>query len=139
MNQPQNQRRSYCPITFTLEIIGDRWAMLIIRDIIFKEKSYFGDFLNSDEGIATNILTNRLKRLVEQNIISKDQDEKNLSKYVYRLTDKGLDLLPMMVEMIAFAGKHDEETLAPKHALNKIKHDRESFINDFRQRYKNGK
>ena len=110
----QKHRRSNCPVTFTTDIIGDRWAILIVRDIIFKGRVNFGEFAKLDEGIATNILTDRLKRLENQGIILKQRDQSNLSKFVYSLTDKGLDLLPILVEMVAFAGKHDPDTGAPK-------------------------
>jgi len=136
MKKPGINRRSYCPVTFALDIIGDRWALLIIRDIIFFGKSNFGDFAKSPEGIATNILTDRLKRLEEQNIIVKDPDENNLSKYVYSLTDKGLDLLPIMVEMILFSEKHDLETAASKSTLKRIRINKNKFIKELRQKHK---
>ena len=137
MNMPDKSRRSACPITYTIDIIGDRWAMLIIRDIILTEKSYFGDFANSEEGIATNVLTNRLKRLEDQGIISKEQDKIKLSKYIYRLTDMGLDLLPIMIEMILFACKHDQQQPAAlKDFLAKIKRNKNEFIKNLRKKQK---
>ena len=136
MNKSQRCRRSACPITYTLDIIGDRWAMLIVRDICIMGKSYFGEFANSEEGIATNILTDRLKRLEEQGIITKTQDKNKLSKYIYSLTDMGLDLVPIMVEMIMFAGKHDDQTLVPKGVLVKIKRNKQEFINDLLKKQK---
>lgn len=136
MNKTKNQRKSYCPVAYTLDIIGDRWAILIIRDILFRDKFSFGDFLNAEEGIATNILTSRLKRLEELGIISKTKDKENLTKFIYRLTDKGLDLLPIMIEMIAFAEKYDTDTAAPKNLLNKIKNNRDEFIENFRKKHK---
>ncbi|GMR05521.1 MAG: helix-turn-helix domain-containing protein [Gammaproteobacteria bacterium] len=136
MKKPAINRRSYCPVTFALDIIGDRWALLIIRDILFLGKSNFGDFAKSPEGIATNILTDRLKRLEGQNIIAKNPDENNLSKYVYSLTDKGLDLLPIMVEMILFSEKHDLETAASKSTLKKIRTNKNKFIKELRQKHK---
>jgi len=117
-----------------LDLIGDRWVLLIIRDIIFRQKSYFGDFANSKESIATNVLSDRLKRLEEQGIISKKQDEDNLSKYIYSLTDMGLDLLPIMVEMILFAGKYDKQTAASKDFLANLKRNKQKFINEYRKK-----
>lgn len=133
MKKLSTVRRSFCPVTYALDIIGDRWAILIIRDILFFGKKNFGDFAKSPEGIATNILTDRLKRLEEQNIIAKSQDPDNLSKYVYSLTDKGLDLLPIIVEMILFSEIHDAETIASKSTLEKIKTDKSKFIKEIRQ------
>lgn len=129
-------RRSFCPVTYALDIIGDRWAILIIRDILFFGKKNFGDFAKSPEGIATNILTDRLKRLEEQNIIVKNQDTENLSKYVYSLTDKGLDLLPIIIEMILFSETHDAETMASKSTLRKIKMDKSKFIKEIQRMHK---
>lgn len=137
MSMPHKLRRSACPITYTIDIIGDRWAMLIVRDIILTEKFYFGDFANSEEGIATNVLANRLKRLEDQGIISKEQDKIKLSKYIYRLTDMGLDLLPIMIEMILFAGKHDKQpSAALKNFLAKIKNNKNEFIKNLRKQQK---
>lgn len=130
MNKQNKYHNSTCPIAYSLDIIGDRWAMLIIRDIVFRGKSSFGDFVNSKEGIATNVLTVRLKRLEQQGIISKEQDTKKLSKYIYRLTDVGLNLLPLLVEMILFAGKHDKQTAVSKEFYNKIKSNKRKFISD---------
>lgn len=134
MSKPQRRHSSHCPIAYMLDLIGDRWVLLIIRDIIFRQKSYFGDFANSKESIATNVLSDRLKRLEEQGIISKKQDEDNLSKYIYSLTDMGLDLLPIMVEMILFAGKYDKQTAASKDFLANLKRNKQKFINEYRKK-----
>jgi len=130
MKKTQTCRRSTCPVAYTLDIIGDRWAILIIRDIVFMGKSSYGEFANSEEGIATNVLADRLKRLEIQGIIAKKQDSNKLSKYVYSLTEKGFDLLPIMVEMIMFAAKHDKQTVVSKEVLAKIKRNKQEFIND---------
>ncbi len=139
MKQPQIKpvkRRSNCPVTYTLDIIGDRWAVLIVRDIIFFGKSSFGDFAKSSEGIATNILTDRLKRLEEQNILSKKTDKSNQKKFVYSLTEKGLDLLPIIVEMILFSEKHDPDTVVTKSKLKEIKLNKAKFILELQQKHK---
>jgi len=129
MNKLSTSRRSSCPIAYTLEVIGDRWSMLIIRDIVFKGKSSYGEFANSHEGIATNVLASRLKRLEEQGIITKKQDPDKLSKYIYAMTDMGMDLVPILVEMISFAGLHDKDTGAPKEVLASIKCNKQVYIN----------
>jgi len=130
------KRRSNCPVTYTLDIIGDRWAVLIIRDIIFFDKSAFGDFAKSQEGIATNILTDRLKRLEEQDVLLKKTDEKNQKKFIYSLTQKGLDLLPVIVEMILFSEKHDPETAVTKSKLDEIKINKEKFIKALQEKHR---
>lgn len=139
MKQAQTKiakRRSNCPVTYTLDIIGDRWAVLIIRDIIFFGKSSFGDFAKSSEGIATNILTDRLKRLEEQNILTKTTNQANQKKFVYSLTEKGLDLLPIIVEMILYSEKHDPETVVTKSQLKEIKTNKEKFILELQKKHR---
>ncbi|MFV1975958.1 MAG: winged helix-turn-helix transcriptional regulator [Candidatus Scalindua sp.] len=130
------KRRSNCPVTYTLDIIGDRWAVLIIRDIIFFGKSSFGEFAKSQEGIATNILTDRLKRLEEQNILTKTTNQANQKKFVYSLTEKGLDLLPIIVEMILYSEKHDPETVVTKSQLKEIKANKEKFILELQKKHR---
>lgn len=119
--------RSHCPITYALDILGDRWSLLIIRDMIFKTKKYYGDFSSSAEGISSNILADRLTKLESCGLISKTEDEKNRTRIVYSLTQKGKDLLPMLLEMILWAAKYDEETEAPRSTIKRIKKDPGEF------------
>lgn len=105
-------RKSDCPIHFASEIFGDRWTLLIIRDLMFKSKKHYGEFLNSEEKIATNILADRLVLLEQSGIVNKKQDDNHKSKLVYSLTQKGLDLLPVLTEIILWSAKYDENTAA---------------------------
>lgn len=105
-------RKSDCPIHFALEIFGDRWTLLVLRDLMFKGKKYYGEFLNSDERIATNVLADRLALLERAGIVTKTADEKHKLKQVYRLTEKGRDLLPVLTEIIVWSAKYDENTAA---------------------------
>jgi DNA-binding HxlR family transcriptional regulator len=122
-------RRSHCPISFALDIVGDRWTLLILRDLLMNEKKSYGDLLASEEGIATNILADRLKWLEAHGII----EERRRS---YRVTAKGLDLLPMMVEMIAWSAKYDPHTAAPRAIVRLIAKDRTQVLADFKAAYK---
>lgn len=97
---------------------------------MFKGKKYYGDFLHSDEKISTNILANRLEKLEQQQFITKKQDKDNRSKYIYTLTQKGIDLMPMLLEMIAWSAKYDVKTEAPKKFINRLKNDRETLISE---------
>ncbi|MDQ7075499.1 MAG: helix-turn-helix domain-containing protein [Gammaproteobacteria bacterium] len=115
-------------------IFGDRWSLLIIRDLLFMEKQYYGDFLNSTEKISTNILANRLEKLEVDGLITKKVDAKNRSKKIYRLTEKGLDLLPMLLEMIVWSAKYDKQTLAPKKFIEQIQTDRDDFMQEIRRK-----
>lgn len=105
-------RKSDCPIHFAAEIFGDRWTLLILRDLMFKGKKYYGEFLNSEEKIATNILADRLALLERTGILSRKVDEKHKSKWVYSLTEKGRDLLPVLTEIIVWSAKYDADTAA---------------------------
>ena len=117
-----------CPISSALDFLGDKWSLLIVRDIMFKHKNTYGEFLASDEKIATNILADRLVQLVAQGILSKSEHPENRVKNVYRLTDKGLDLMPLLMEVIVWSDKYLEIS-APGHALaGKIKTDRPGLI-----------
>lgn len=98
--------RSDCPISTALDIFGDKWSLLIIRDMIFKGKNTYGDFLASEEKIATNILADRLSLLECSGIITKHKHPDSKAKMLYKLTEKGIDLLPVLVEMIAWSEKH---------------------------------
>ena len=109
----KQQRRSYCPINFALESFGDPWSLLIIRDIVYFGKKTYGEFLASEEGIATNILASRLAQMEKQGIIAKRQSKTEKRKEEYMLTEKGLDIIPLLVEMASWSALHDPETGAP--------------------------
>lgn len=127
-----------CPITFALDIFGDKWSLLIVRDMLFKRKRYYGEFLNSAEKISTNILANRLAKLEAEKIISKQRDPQNAAKYIYQLTDKGKELVPLMLEMIEWSTKYDPQpdapdciiTGAPDDLLRKSREDRPALITE---------
>ena len=99
-----------CPIRFGLGVFGDRWSLLIIRDMMFRGSTRFQDFLNADEGISTNVLSDRLSRLEAQQIISRQKDPTDGRQVLYELTEKGKDLLPVMLAVIGWAEKYDSET-----------------------------
>ena len=113
--------RSNCPINFILETLGDKWTLLVIRDLMFHGKRQFSEFMASDEGISTNILADRLQRLEQEEIVEKELDPENRSRVLYELTDKGKDLLPVMLEITAWSGKYDSETNAPRQLLKALK------------------
>ncbi len=125
-----SSRQSGCPIAFTLDILGDKWSLLIIRDMVFLGKKYYGDFLESPEGIASNILADRLKRLDEQGIITKTDNPDNKKQAIYSLTEKGMDLLPMILEMILWGTKYDPETAAPPEFIHKLKKDKSAVLKE---------
>src|SRR5262249_40420723 len=95
--------RSYCPINLSLEIFGDAWTLLVLRDMMFAGKRHFRELLQSDEGISSNILADRLKRLVERGILTKEEDPTHKQKAIYTLTDRGIALLPVLVQIGAWS------------------------------------
>jgi DNA-binding HxlR family transcriptional regulator len=102
-----DDHRSGCPINLTLEVVGDKWSLLIIRDMIFGNRRHFRELLlKSEEGISSNILADRLKTLVEQGIITKKDDPSHKQKAVYSLTEQGIELLPVLASMAAWGRKY---------------------------------
>ena len=96
-------RRSDCPVNFAVETLGDKWSLVILRDIIFWGKHTYGEFLKSDERIATNILANRLEYLEKEGLISKSPHPDDKRKDYYTVTELGIALVPMFLEMIAWS------------------------------------
>jgi len=105
VDEQSSKLRSNCPMNFGLETFGDKWSLLIVRDIVFWGKKTYGEFLNSDEGIATNILASRLAQLEREGILTKTQHPADKRKDVFSLTEKGLELIPLLVEIVAWSGK----------------------------------
>ena len=104
--------RSHCPVNYGLEIFGDKWSLLIVRDIVFAGKRTYGEFLKSEEGFATNILASRLAFLVEQGILAKTLSSSDRRKELYSLTEKGLDLIPVLLSVVVWSAKHDPKSHA---------------------------
>ncbi len=122
--------RSHCPINYALESFGDKWTLLIIRDLMFKAKTSFNEFLSSNEKISTNILADRLRRLESLGIVSKEVSDENRSKLIYSLTRKGRDLLPIMMEITQWSGRYDPQTNAPEALLKRLEADKLGLIKD---------
>jgi DNA-binding HxlR family transcriptional regulator len=131
-------RRSDCPINFALETFGDTWSLLIIRDIVYFGKQTYGEFLASEEGIATNILANRLARLEQQGILTKLPHPTDVRKERYVLTEKGLDLIPILAEIANWSAEHDPETGAPPAWIALMKAEREKMLQLIRETVRNG-
>jgi len=124
----KEKRRSDCPINFALEIFGDRWTLLVVRDMMFKGKHYYSEFLKSEEGIATNILAQRLLTLEESGLVVKKNDPQHGSKFIYKLTKKGIDLVPVLADMIGWSAKYDPLSAADQEFIRYLNTDREGLI-----------
>src|SRR2546425_5620444 len=101
-------RRSGCPLNASVEMLGDRWSLLIIRDMMLRGSRTYKEFLGSYEGIATNILADRLRKLVAYGIVTAEPDPSDGRKQIYLLTAKGIDLAPVLTEMVLWAAGHEE-------------------------------
>lgn len=123
-----SKKRSLCPISTSLEIWGDKWSLLIIRDLMFQKQCTYGDFLKSPEKIATNILASRLLTLEENDIIVKLEHPESKAKVLYQLTEKGIELFPVLIEVSLWAEKYYEIPEDRKLVLEKAKKNKTAFI-----------
>jgi|SRR5690554_248683 len=112
MKTTSKEGRSHCAVNYGVEIFGDRWSLLIIRDIVFAAKKTYGEFLKSEEGIATNVLASRLAFLEQQGILSRAPSPDDKRKDFYTLTEKGLDLIPIVLNVVLWSVKHDSKSYA---------------------------
>jgi DNA-binding HxlR family transcriptional regulator len=108
-------RRSDCPVNFAVETIGDKWSLVILRDIIFHGKCTYGEFLRSDEKIATNILASRLEYLEKEGLISREPHETDKRTEIYKITERGIELVPVLIEMVAWSA-NDSVWQSMKHS-----------------------
>jgi DNA-binding HxlR family transcriptional regulator len=134
--KPKAKRRSGCPVSVSLELLGDRWSLLIIRDLMVRGFRTFKEFQASGEGIATNILAERLQRLEAAGIIGAEVEKTDARRLNYRLTERGIDLAPLLLELLLW-GARNEETSAPAALIAQMEKDREAFIGEVRRRWRN--
>lgn len=127
------KRRSGCPLNASVEMLGDRWSLLILRDMMLRGYQTFNEFLHSDEKIATNILADRLRRLESYGIVSADQDPTDGRKMIYMLTTKGIDLAPVLTEMVLWAARHEET--GNQALVRQMRTDKEQLLAALRQRW----
>jgi len=128
-------RRSGCPVSISLERFGDRWSLLIIRDMMVRGYRTFKQFEESGEGIATNILADRLARLRAGGIVEAEPDAHDRRRVIYRLTEKGIDLAPVMLELLLWASKW-ETTAAPCEVMRYMDANRGTVVEEVRRRWR---
>jgi DNA-binding HxlR family transcriptional regulator len=131
--KPGAKWRSACPLNASVEILGDRWSLLIIRDMMLRGFRSYGEFLESYEGIATNILANRLQKLVAHGILTTERDATDGRKLIYLLTAKGIDLAPVLAEMVLWAAGHEDT--GNVELVRQIKKDKAGFLAAVRRRW----
>ena len=127
MPSAEPAHRSGCPIGISLDIFGDRWSLLVVRDLMFKGLRTFKEFAAAGEGIATNVLAERLERLEWAGIIARATDPDDARRVLYHLTDKGMALAPVLIEMVIWAARY-EKTDAPPQTVRAMREDRAAFI-----------
>ena len=128
----RRRRRSDCPIHFGLEVFGDPWTLLILRDVLLKGRTTYSDFLHAEEGIATNVLADRLARLEQDGLLSADRATGGGRARRYRPTSKAVDLLPVLMEIIAWSARHDPATAADPDFVARLRTDRAGLEHDLR-------
>ena len=134
--KPKPKRRSGCPLNASVEMLGDRWSLLIIRDMMLAGAHTYTEFLECHEGIATNVLADRLRKLQAYGIIRAERDPKDARKVTYLLTKKGIDLAPVLTEMVLWAAAHEDT--GNQALVRQMRADKEKFLAGVRQRWADG-
>jgi DNA-binding HxlR family transcriptional regulator len=133
--KPKSKRRSGCPVSISLEKFGDRWSLLIIRDLMVRGFRTFKEFQESGEGIATNILADRLQKLEASGILTPEEEDTDGRRVNYRLTEKGMDLAPVLLDLLVWGARH-EQTGAPCALIATIEKNREQVLAEARRRWR---
>ncbi|MCC7375010.1 MAG: helix-turn-helix transcriptional regulator [Verrucomicrobiales bacterium] len=134
MLRSDHARRSNCPIGLALDLVGDRWTLLIVRDLMFRGFREFGEFLRAGEGISTNILTDRLRRLTSVGLVVQSDHPTDRKKFVYRLTETGVDLAPVLIELTLWGARHFRDYAAPPDILELMRTHPDRLISELRSR-----
>lgn len=122
------KKRSDCPISSALDIVGDKWSLLIIRDIALSGKNTYNEFLKSDEKIATNVLADRLAMLEMIGVLIREEHPESKAKIFYRLSAQGIDLLPVLVEIILWSDKYLSISPQAKQFAKQLRKDKEAVV-----------
>lgn len=138
-NRSKNMKkefRSLCPIASTLDILGDKWSLILIRDMLVREKKTFKEFASSEEGIATGILASRLKLLESFGLVTKRKLPDNKKENIYLLTEKGIDLAPIIIEVTLWGDKYMREYNPKLKAHEELKSDKIAIIKTVQNNYR---
>jgi DNA-binding HxlR family transcriptional regulator len=132
MSEKLPERRSDCPISYALDFVGDRWTLIVLRDLILGGKRRFQEFVASNEKIASNILSNRLKLLERAGLVTRTKDPAHRRSVIYTPTEKGVDLLPIILELVHWGAKYDPKSAAPPQMIRRLAKDRDGFVAEVR-------
>ena len=121
-----------CPIRYSAEIIADKWTFLILRDLMFRGKSSYNAMLKSSEQISTNILANRLGKMEQNGLLLKKRDKDNGKQFIYQLTEKGTDLMPVLLGLFEWSYKYDEKTFLTQEVVEQMQGDTQAMVDEFK-------
>src|SRR5215471_14732882 len=130
--RPSSKRRSGCPVSISLDIFGDRWSLLLLRDLMVRGYRTFKHFQESGEGISSNILADRLRKLEAVGIVSAETVKSDRRRVNYRLTEKGIGLAPVLLDLLIWGARH-EQTGAPSALIEQIEKNREAVLAEVRR------
>ncbi|MEO0468425.1 MAG: helix-turn-helix domain-containing protein [Bacteroidota bacterium] len=128
------EKRSDCPISYSLDLFGDKWTILILRDLALADKHFFKDFLEAGEGIATNVLTDRLKMLADFGLIKSEKYPENKTMKYYSLTKKGAELIPLLIELWVWGSRNDPNSDVSQEEVQKRMSQKSEIIEALQQR-----
>lgn len=134
MTRRRPGRRSRCPISFALDVFGDQWTLLVVRDIMLFGKETYQDFLDSGEGIASNVLADRLRRLESAGIVTRRKHPADGRQSRYLLTERGIDLLPLIVDLVEWSAAHDPKSAATPDRVARLRAGRRQLVARLRRR-----
>ena len=132
--KPKAKSRSGCPVSVALEVFGDRWSLLIVRDLMVRGYKTFKDFQGAGEGIATNILADRLRKLQDAKIITAETEEADARRMNYRLTERGIDLAPVLLELLIWGARHEQAGLSCG-PIEEMARNRDEVLAEVRRRW----
>lgn len=135
VGNPRSKHRSGCPVNIALEVFGDRWSLLIVRDLMVRGYHSFKQFQQSGEGIASNILSDRLQKLERAGIITVEADRVDARKQNYWLTEKGISLAPVLLELLIWGARHDGSR-APCGVIERMEDNRAAVLAEVRRRWR---
>jgi len=130
VKSPRRRPERRCPIDYALQVFGDRWTLLVLRDLMLGGRRHYRDLALAKEGIATNILAARLRKLEASGLVVRRPDPGDRRRIFYALTDKALDLIPVLLEISRWSAKYDRRTAAPKTLVERFDQDRQRLIRD---------
>lgn len=133
MARSDQPMRSTCPLNFALEIFGDRWTLIVLRDLLLKSRRRYGELLACEEGIATNVLADRLKRLEQRGLLTKERDAADARQYVYRPTQQAVALVPMLVEMTVWGARNSKHSSVDRDFIRRFETDRAQLVADIQE------